>query len=71
MANNILNELGIAADEHWPHIEAGLARAHGILKSQLNKVRAVAAELDAHGQLDADRVQVLLAGEPPTGPRAG
>jgi hypothetical protein len=71
MANNILNELGIAAEEHWPHIETGLARAHAILKSQLNKVRAIAAELAAHGQLDADRVQVLLAGEPRTGSRAG
>src|SRR5262245_59219651 len=65
MANDILGELGIAEDEHWPHIEAGLARAHALLKPRQNQIRAIAAELDAHGKLDADRVEALL-GELPT-----
>jgi len=65
MASNILGELGIAKDQHWRHIETALSRAHAILKPRLNQIRAIGVELDVHGKLDEDRVQVLLAGEPP------
>jgi len=60
MASKFIEQSGIKGD-HWPHITAARTRAHRILKTQLDKLRAIAAELDTHGQLDAQRVAALLA----------